>query len=146
MSMQTNNLNAPDRQFMDTEVLVVEDEPADAHLIRDLLGDDHDVAVVGEVETAITTLQSLVEADAPPELVLLDLRLPDGSGFDVLEQIRDELELESVSVVVLTNSDSDTDRERAQDLGADEFTTKPMDVDAFQREITAIEQTFLQLS
>lgn len=127
----------------ETDILVIEDEPADAHLIRDLLDDKHDVAVVDQAGNAIQTLTVLAEENAEPDLVLLDLRLPDGSGFDVLEAVRGQIELDELSIVVLTNSDSDTDRERARALGADEFTTKPMDVDAFERAISDIEQTFL---
>lgn len=131
---------------METEILVVEDEPADAELIRELLADDHDIEVVGDVSTAVGTLQALASADATPALVLLDLCLPDGSGFDVLEYLDAELDSDGLSAVVLTNSDSDSDRERARQLGAEKYETKPMDIDEFESTIADIERAFLSVS
>lgn len=127
---------------METEILVVENEPADVSLLREMLADGRAMTVVNDLSTAVTTIEELDSNGALPELVLLDLRLPDGSGFDLLQVLRQELGLEALPVVVLTNSDSDADRERAQELGADRFETKPMDVAEFEGLITDIERSF----
>lgn len=125
------------------DILVVEDEPADANLIREMLCHCHDIEVAGDVSTAVSTIQSLAAKDDTPELVLLDLRLPDGSGFDVLRELQNEKQRHQFSIVVLSNSDADTDRKRAKELDVDEFQTKPMDIDDFERVIADIEQRFV---
>jgi CheY-like chemotaxis protein/signal transduction histidine kinase/HAMP domain-containing protein len=79
-------------------LLVVEDNAAERLSITELLGhDDIDIATVETGSAAIAALR-----DDPADCVVLDLRLPDMSGFEVLEQIRDDEALASVPVVVFT--------------------------------------------
>ena len=79
-------------------LLVVEDNPAEQLGISELLGhDDIDVLMV---DTGADALRALRER--PADCVVLDLKLPDMSGFDLLEQIRDEEALSNVPVVVFT--------------------------------------------
>jgi HAMP domain-containing protein/signal transduction histidine kinase/DNA-binding response OmpR family regulator len=79
-------------------LLVVEDNAAERLSITELLGhDDIDIATVETGAEAITALR-----EDPADCVVLDLRLPDMSGFEVLEQIRDDETLANVPVVVFT--------------------------------------------
>jgi HAMP domain-containing protein/CheY-like chemotaxis protein/signal transduction histidine kinase len=79
-------------------LLVVEDNAAERLSITELLGhDDIDIATVETGTEAIAALR-----EDPADCVVLDLRLPDMSGFEVLEQIRDDEELANVPVVVFT--------------------------------------------
>jgi CheY-like chemotaxis protein/GAF domain-containing protein len=79
-------------------LLVVEDNAAERLSITELLGhDDIDIATVETGGAAIAALR-----DDPSDCVVLDLRLPDMSGFEVLEQIRDDETLVNVPVVVFT--------------------------------------------
>ena len=79
-------------------LLIVEDNPDEQFSIKELLGhDDIDLVAVGTGSTALTALR----AD-PPDCVVLDLRLPDMSGFDLLEEIRDDPALADLPVVVFT--------------------------------------------
>jgi CheY-like chemotaxis protein len=79
-------------------LLVVEDNPAEQLTIRELLGhDDIDIEVV---DSGAGALNSLDESNF--DCVVLDLRLPDMSGFDVLEQLRDRPQHKDVPVVVFT--------------------------------------------
>ncbi|HYE30362.1 MAG TPA: response regulator [Methylomirabilota bacterium] len=61
----------------------------------------------------------------PPTLVLLDLKMPQTSGFDVLNWIRNQPELESLVVVVMSGSRNDSDIEKAYTLGANSYLVKP---------------------
>ena len=79
-------------------LLVVEDNAAERLSITELLGhDDIDIATVETGGEAIAALR-----DDPADCVVLDLRLPDMSGFEVLEKIRDDEALVNVPVVVFT--------------------------------------------
>jgi CheY-like chemotaxis protein len=79
-------------------LLVVEDNRAEQIGISELLGhDDIEIVTVSTGEDALTTLR-----DEPCDCVVLDLRLPDMSGFEVLEQLRADTELSDVPVVVFT--------------------------------------------
>ena len=66
-----------------------------------------------------------------PSLVLLDLKMPNKDGFEVLEWIRRQPDLRTMRVVVLTTSDRIFDVQRAYELGADSFLTKPLDLRDF---------------
>ncbi len=82
-------------------LLVVEDNPTEQFSICELLGhDDIDVKVVSSGKEALSTLD-----DNPFDCVVLDLRLPDMSGFDVLERIRDTPSLNDLPVVVFTGKE-----------------------------------------
>src|SRR5947199_272826 len=79
-------------------LLVVEDNPAEQRSIAELLGhDDIDLVTVGTGKEALSAIRQ--EA---PDCVVLDLRLPDMSGFDLLEAIRDDTALSDIPVVVFT--------------------------------------------
>lgn len=67
----------------------------------------------------------LLAATQPPDLVLLDIRMPGLSGFDVLERIKSDQRLRRVPVVMLTSSDLQADITRAYELGASGYISKP---------------------
>ena len=76
-----------------------------------------------EVETAVTASEGLaLLAKSPPDLVILDIILPDLLGWEVLRRIR---ESSDVPVMLLTARDSEVDKARGLDLGADDYLTKP---------------------
>jgi CheY-like chemotaxis protein/signal transduction histidine kinase/HAMP domain-containing protein len=88
-------------------LLVVEDNAAEQLSIKELLGyDDIDIVVVGTGEEALAVLH--VE---PFDCVVLDLRLPDMSGFEVLERLRDDTSLGDVPVVVFTGKELSPDED-----------------------------------
>jgi DNA-binding NarL/FixJ family response regulator len=95
-------------------VFIIEDAPKTRKELVNLVADEKDFAVVGE---AGSVREALVGIEATlPEVVLLDITLPDGSGVEVLKFIRQHaLEL---SVVVLTSDPYDALRTKCQSLGA----------------------------
>ena len=99
------------------KILIVEDEPAISEsLAYTLKRDGFEVVVAGTVKSAKAALPG-------SELVLLDLMLPDGSGFDVLSQARRETK--APAVIVLSSRDDEADRVAALETGADDYVTKP---------------------
>lgn len=119
---------APARVF---EILLVEDNAADARMIAEalkVLGVPHRLHVVENSERALQFLgRSGDYPGAPsPDLVLLDLALPGINGYDLLAEIRLSYSKQRLPVVVITGSRLHKDIERSFNLHADEFITKPV--------------------
>jgi CheY-like chemotaxis protein len=81
-----------------------------------------------------------------PKLVLLDLKMPGISGFDVLRWIRQQPQLQALRVVVLTASNEIRDVNLAYQLGANSFLVKPVEFDDFVRLTQAIQGYWIWLS
>jgi two-component system, OmpR family, KDP operon response regulator KdpE len=105
-----------------TRVLVVDDEPQILRALRiNLRARQYDVA------TAASGAQALDEAAAhPPDLVILDLGLPDMDGVDVIGGLRGWT---AVPIIVLSGRADSTDKVEALDAGADDYVTKPFGMD-----------------
>ncbi len=99
-------------------VLVVDDEPRMIHVIR--LNLEHDGFEVVEATSGSEALEAL--RDRLPELILLDVMMPDMDGFETLQLIR---EISTVPVIMLTAKGEEDDRIRGLELGADDYITKP---------------------
>lgn len=132
-------------------ILLVEDEASDALLIQRALC-KADVAsaiqVVEDGETAIAYLAgSGAYADRErhplPVLVLLDLKMPRKSGFEVLVWLRAQPGLRRLPVVVLTSSKEPADIRRAHELGANSYLVKPLAFDALLEMVQALSRYWL---
>jgi two-component system catabolic regulation response regulator CreB len=100
-------------------ILVVEDEPAIAEsLAYSLRRDGFTVTVAANLTTAERDAH-----DGGIDLVVLDLMLPDGSGFDLIGQIRRRGH--GTAIIVLSSRDDEADRVAALETGADDYVTKP---------------------
>jgi CheY-like chemotaxis protein len=117
----------------DGRILLVEDSEDDAELIQRAFRKArivNPVVVAVDGDAAVGILQAAVTAIDLPVLVLLDLKLPRRSGFEVLEWIRGNPATRRLTVVVLTSSQQTTDVDRAYDLGANSYLVKPVGSDA----------------
>jgi two-component system, response regulator len=112
-------------------VLLVEDDPDHRFLTSRALRASAEVDVrVDEVGDGAEALDYLYrrgsyEAQQPPNLVILDLRMPKVSGLEVLAQVKDDPDLQNIPVVVLTGSERPEDVEETYRLGGNSFVTKP---------------------
>jgi len=113
-----------------TFVLVVDDEP---HIVRtlriNLRARDYEVESAGDGRSALQIMQ-----ERTPDVVLLDLGLPDMDGVDVLRRIR---ETSTVPVVVLSARQDSDDKIEALDAGADDYVTKPFGMDELLARVRA---------
>lgn len=108
----------PDTSFTNRRILVVDDEERMVRFIR--LNLEHDGFRVTEAYKGLQALDRL--RTSMPELVLLDVMMPDLDGFEVLRMIR---EISDVPVIMLTAKGEEEDRVRGLELGADDYVTKP---------------------
>jgi DNA-binding response OmpR family regulator len=120
-----------DRKDDSYRVLVVDDDEKLLALARLALGRNG-----VEVETAKTSEEALdLFKSGEPDLVVLDVVLPDISGWEVLRRIREE---SGVAVMLLSGRDSDVDKARGLDLGADDYLTKPFSFLEFEARVRAL--------
>ncbi|HID74249.1 MAG TPA: response regulator [Thermoplasmata archaeon] len=135
-------------------ILLVEDDPNDVLLIKrafrkaDLA---NPIQVVEDGERALDYLAGKGEfADREryphPVLVLLDLKLPKSSGFEVLAWIRRHPGMKRLPVIVLTSSQEISDINRAYELGANSYLVKPVNFDALLEMVRALNLYWMVLN
>lgn len=107
-----------DETFKNRVILVVDDEERMARFIR--LNLEHDGFQVVEAYRGLDAIHKL--RDSLPDVVILDIMMPDLDGFEVLKLIR---EISQVPVIMLTAKGEEDDRVRGLELGADDYVTKP---------------------
>jgi len=113
-----------------TFVLVVDDEPQIVRTLTiNLRARDYEVESAGDGRSALQVMQ-----ERTPDVVVLDLGLPDMDGVQVLQQIRTSSQ---VPVVVLSARQESDDKVEALDAGADDYVTKPFGMDEFLARIRA---------
>jgi DNA-binding response OmpR family regulator len=107
-----------DKFFKDRRILVVDDEERMVRFIR--LNLEHDGFQVIEAYNGTQAINKI--RSNLPDLVLLDIMMPDMDGFEVLKIVR---EVSSVPIIMLTAKGEEDDRVRGLELGADDYITKP---------------------
>ena len=113
-------------------ILVVDDDPTVTKVLRRGLSYDGYI-----VDTAATGRQALTMArDHTPDLVILDLMLPELDGFDVLERLR--LADASLPVMMLTARDGAADQVKGLELGADDYVIKPFRFEVLSARVKAL--------
>ena len=105
-------------EFDRRRILVVDDEERMVRFIR--LNLEHDGFQVSEAFNGKEAIRKI--RDVTPDLILLDVMMPDLDGFEVLETVR---EVSNVPVIMLTAKGEEDDRVRGLELGADDYVTKP---------------------
>ncbi len=113
----------------DVRIFLVEDNPDHVFIaltvIRQVLGEAIDIIHAENASEALDTLARFTEFDHP-DLILVDLRLPDSGGFAVLQAVKSNPELETVPVFVITSSLYDRDIAKSYELGASAVLCKPL--------------------
>ena len=118
------------------KILVIEDEKDMAQLLsRELKKHSFGVEVVMKGQ------EGLYEAiQSPPELILLDLMLPDINGWEICQALKNHSKTKDIPLIILTALGTEEDRIKGLELGADDYLTKPFSM----RELTARIRAFLR--
>jgi signal transduction histidine kinase/CheY-like chemotaxis protein len=119
-------------------VLYVEDNPANAAFMKDLVGvfENVDLLVATTAEIGL----ELAEARRP-DVIVMDINLPGMSGLDALRALRENLKTTKIPVIALTAAASERDKQRGVQAGFYRYLTKPVKVDEF---VTALEGLLLE--
>jgi two-component system response regulator len=132
-------------QLTAVEILLIEDNPADAEMTQHALKK-------GRLANRVVWLQEGPEAldflfhqgryadrsDGNPKLVMLDLKMPKMDGIEVLRQIRADERTRLVPVVMLTSSAEENDIVRSYRLGVNSYIVKPVDFEKFVDEVAKL--------
>ncbi|ADJ14706.1 response regulator transcription factor [Halalkalicoccus jeotgali] len=108
---------------MNTDVFVVDDEPELRELVSfHLETAGYDVATYPDGEACWQQLQG---TDSPPDVLLVDVMMPNMNGFQLLKAVRDGEGLSELPVIMLTARGTETDVVQGFDIGATDYLTKP---------------------
>lgn len=130
------------------EVLLVDDNPADIDLTRDILSKcklQFHVSAVNDGVEAISFLHHLgTYEDAPaPDLMVLDLNLPRKDGRAVLQELKSDPQLSKIPIVVFTTSQASSDIARSYELGANCYLRKPGNLHDFTEVVKSMAEFWL---
>lgn len=102
------------------EILVVDDAPENVMLLSLILKD------LGTVSSALSGREAIDKAlENPPDLILLDIQMPELDGYDVIKALKNDPRTENVPVIFVTGLSDDGDEEKGLKLGAIDYITKP---------------------
>lgn len=133
-------------------ILLVEDNPSDLELTMHALSASklsNPVVVARDGAEALKLLfgnEDQAVPPEPPQLILLDLKLPKVDGLEVLERIKGDARTRTIPVVVLTSSGEEPDIERAYRLGVNSYIVKPVDFGQFCETVKQLGMYWLLLN
>ena len=121
---------------MSRSVLVVDDEPNIVLSLEFIMKQaGFEVRVARDGDEALGAIEA-----SPPDLVLLDVMMPNRDGYDVCQTIRANPAWKGIYIIMLTAKGRDIEREKGMALGADDYITKPFST----REVIARVEQFLE--
>lgn len=118
-------------------ILVVDDLPENIHGLLEALKDDYSIMVATEGARAVELACGLI----PPDLILLDIKMPGMDGYEVCRRIKCDPKSSDIPILFVTIVDASIEKIRGFSLGAADFITKPFDID----EVRARVKTHLEL-
>ena len=136
-------------------IIIVEDEPDEVLLLKEAFKKanvKNPIQVFRDGQEAIDQFSKLgrhsrsVFFDAPPALVLLDLKLPHRTGFEVLEWLRHQPHLKRLVVVMLAHSLQPSDINRAYELGCNSYLAKPGNLEQSVEMVSLVYRYWLLLN
>lgn len=109
------------------KILIVDDDILITGLMQTLVNmDGHEGVIVNDSSEAFETAVAL-----QPDLITLDLMMPDLSGFDLCEMLRANPQFAQTPIIIISAKEDKHSKERAFALGATEYLNKPFDIDLF---------------
>lgn len=119
---------------MSASVLIADDDPNIVRALRFLMDrEGHAVRTATDGEKALAAIEEM-----PPDLVLLDLMMPKGSGYEVCRALRANPSYDKVSIIMLTAKGREDDQRLGMSLGADAYITKPFAIEDVVRCVTDV--------
>ncbi|SEP79121.1 diguanylate cyclase (GGDEF) domain-containing protein [Ectothiorhodospira magna] len=102
-------------------ILIVDDQPANIHALANLLNGDYRILTATTAARALT----LAGRDGGPDLILLDILMPDMDGYELCYRLKEDERTRHIPVIFVTALDHDAHEEKGFDLGAADYISKP---------------------
>lgn len=123
---------------MRTNVLIVEDNPADWYLWKELFSETLNMPIIHWARDGTEALEFIAERhqhqkENLPHVIMLDLNMPRIDGYQLLQLLKNDARAAHIPIVVLTTSNAPSDQAQCADLGAALFLTKPPALSDCQR-------------
>jgi PleD family two-component response regulator len=103
-------------------ILVVDDTESNVDILVDALSDDYEVSVAMDGESALEIVE-----EEPPDLILLDIMMPDMDGYEVCEKLKSDSNTKAIPIIFLSGATDEASKEKGLALGAVDFITKPIE-------------------
>lgn len=110
-------------ELSECKILIVEDIEANIDILMDALGDDYDVSVAMDGETALESLEIEV-----PDIILLDIMMPGMDGYEVCSRIKANKVMAEIPIIFLTAMTDINSKTKGFELGAVDYITKPFEI------------------
>ena len=117
-------------ELSECTVLIVDDTETNIDILVDTLGEDYDIAVAMDGESALEAVE-----EEPPDLILLDIIMPDMDGFEVCKRLKDNPETADIPVIFLSALTEAHEKQKGLKLGAVDFLTKPFNPSVIQDKV-----------
>ena len=119
-------------------ILVVEDDEDNLELVRFLLEQaGYEVLQAKDGRTGLE-----LAYNQHPEMILLDMSIPEIDGWKVARQLKDSVETQNIIIVALTGHTAPGDRKKALDAGCDGYISKPLDIPSFCTQVTELMEKY----
>ena len=105
-----------------SRILIVDDEKQNIRILTDFLREDFKIMAAKDGETALNALR---KSDKLPDLILLDIMMPNMDGFEVIKALKTDERTRSIPVIFITALDATTDESKGFEQGAVDYITKP---------------------
>ncbi len=117
------------------KVLIVDDNEQNVELLQAYMEEIEGT----EISTATDGVQALhTVSEARPDLILLDVMMPNMSGFEVCKQLKDDPTTRDIPIIMVTALNESSDYERGMESGADDFLTRPFDRVEFMARVRSL--------
>lgn len=111
------------KSLSECKVLIVDDTEENIDILIEALGNEYDIAVAMDGETALESLEEEI-----PDIILLDIIMPDMDGYEVCRRIKENKQLSKVPIIFSTAMTDIDSKVKGLELGADDYITKPFDI------------------
>jgi CheY-like chemotaxis protein len=116
-----------------TCILIVDDAPENIDILRSILGNEYKLKVALSGKKAL----ELAKRDPKPDLILLDVMMPEMDGYEVCKILKESPETNDISIIFQTSKNAPVDEQKAFELGASDYITKPFDPEVVKSRIKA---------
>lgn len=108
--------------FEKETILIVDDVPDNIDILDGILNGEYNIRAATSGEMAL----KIAESDIPPDLILLDIMMPDMDGFELCSLLKSESRTKNIPVIFVTSKNDVIDEKRGFELGAVDYITKPL--------------------